>query len=967
MAPPFVSVVLAARDAAQTLEEAVRSVLAQAVRDLELVVVDDGSVDRTAEVLASIDDLRLRVLRNAAPLGLAGALNVGLDAARGRYVARMDADDVALPGWLERILARIEASPRVAVVGTGMIDLADRSLGTVHRMPQGVRAVHWAALFSSPFFHSTVLLDRRVLDAHGLRYDATFGESEDYDLWARLLSVADGDNVPEALVLYRKHGAQASAQRAELQRDCRRRVALRQIEALAPQLDARRSELAWRAGGGLPLDPGTGAEAAEALRELVEAFETAHGGNEGRRAAAWALARTPAPDGERAALVRAALRLDPGLPARSLERLRWRRTAREERAAAASWLSATRDEPVRLTMVIPEPTPFRTVMLDRTALRPELDLTVLYAGSTVQRRAWAIEPHHRAAFLEGRRVPGLYRALRHEYPISLGVFGALAGSKPEVVVVSGWSTFASQAAAAWCRPHDVPYVLLVESNERDARPGWRRAVKGAVVPPILRGAAEVLVVGTLARESMLARGVGPERISLFADTIDAVAFAAEADRLRPRRDELRAEAGLRAEDVAVLSIARLAPEKGLDTLVRAVAAAGDPRLVLVLAGSGAERDPLAALAEGLGVRVAFLPDIPWERIAEGYRDRGRLRAPLAARAWGVVVNEAAASGLPLVVSDRVGAAHDLVEDGVNGAIVPAERPRCGRRGDPRARGRPGAPPRSGRRLARDHARLGLRAEHREPDPGGAPRRGPSALERLLVDLQLPVDGRVPRRAPGRAEGAFREARPERRLGEDARDRVDGRPGVVRHDERLAVAERRRDAGAVGDDHGCPDGGGLGRDEPEVLPARGEDEHVRATVEVERGARRGREDVYPAGGRRVGERGPHRVHRAVTVVRAGEHDVDLRKAPRRLEQVLDPLLRGDPADVEHHRRAGGHDSLERIRAGRRAGASGRRSRARGRARHPRRRRRRRPARAARRRSRAARPTPPRAPVSRRRPA
>ena len=674
MAPPLVSVVLAARDAAETVGEAVRSVLGQAVRDLELLVVDDGSVDRTAELLASIDDDRLRVVRNAEPLGLAGALNVGLDAACGRYVARMDADDVALPGWLERILARIEASPRVAVVGTGMIDLADASLGAVHRMPQGPRAVRWAALFSSPFFHSTVLLDREVFDAHGLRYDTTFAESEDYDLWSRLLSVAEGDNLLEAFVLYRKHSEQASARRAKLQRECRRRVALQQIEALAPQLDVHRAELAWQAGGGIPLDPGTSADAAEALSELVEAFEAVHGGSEARRAAAWALARANVPNGERTTIVRAALRLDPALPARGLQRLQRRRAARVERAAAASWLNATRDEPVRVTMVFPEPTPFRTVMLDRVTTREELDLTVLYAGSTVQRRTWTIEPHHRAVFLEGRRIPGLYRALRHEYPVSLDVFGALAASQPEVVVVSGWSTFASQAAAVWCRARGVPYVLLVESNERHARPGWRRAVKGVVVPPILRGAAEVLVVGTLARESMLARGVDPEQISIFADTIDAAEFAAEVDRLRPRRDALRAEVGLAPENVAVLSVARLAPEKGLDTLVRAVAAADDPSLVLVLAGSGAERDGLSVLAGDLGVRLVFLPDLPWERIVERFAIADVFVLLSRHEPWGVVVNEAAACGLPLVVSDRVGAAFDLVEDGANGAIVPPEDP-----------------------------------------------------------------------------------------------------------------------------------------------------------------------------------------------------------------------------------------------------------------------------------------------------
>jgi glycosyltransferase involved in cell wall biosynthesis len=329
---------------------------------------------------------------------------------------------------------------------------------------------------------------------------------------------------------------------------------------------------------------------------------------------------------------------------------------------------------VTLTLVIPEPTPFRTEMLDRVATRPELDLTVLYAGSTVQRRTWTIEPRHRAVFLEGRRIPGLYRALRHEYPVSLGVFDALAESRPEVVVVSGWSTFASQAAAAWCLRHGVPYVLLVESNERDARPGWRRAVKGAVVPPIVRGAAEVLVVGTLARESMLARGVPPERMSLFADTVDTAEFAAEADRLRAHRDRLRADAGLASDDVAVLSIARLAPEKGLDTLVRAVAAASDPRLVLVLAGSGAERERLDALAAELGVRLVFLPDVPWERIVERFAIADVFALLSRHEPWGVVVNEAAACGLPLVVSDRVGAAFDLVVNGRNGWIVPADDP-----------------------------------------------------------------------------------------------------------------------------------------------------------------------------------------------------------------------------------------------------------------------------------------------------
>ena len=185
--------------------------------------------------------------------------------------------------------------------------------------PPGARAVRWAALFSSPFFHSTVAVDRSVVEQHGLRYDTSFEESEDYDLWTRLLEVADGDNVRRALVLYRKHDAQASARRAELQLECRRRVALRQIEALAPTLAGGRAELAWRAGGALTLEDGTRAEAADALRELVAAFEARHGGSEARRAAAWALIRRADARDESAVLLRAAIALDPLPAARSRE------------------------------------------------------------------------------------------------------------------------------------------------------------------------------------------------------------------------------------------------------------------------------------------------------------------------------------------------------------------------------------------------------------------------------------------------------------------------------------------------------------------------------------------------------------------------------------------------------------------------------------------------------------------------
>jgi glycosyltransferase involved in cell wall biosynthesis len=325
----------------------------------------------------------------------------------------------------------------------------------------------------------------------------------------------------------------------------------------------------------------------------------------------------------------------------------------------------------RVAFVSPEPTPYRAPLLDLVAERPEIDLTVIYAARTVAGRTWTVEPAHRAVFLDGASVPGARRVLHHDYPVTPGIFRALRTARPELVVVSGWSTFAAQAAVAWCRLRRVPYLLLVESHDYGPKSGWRRGVKGTAVPRIVRGAAGVLVVGSLARESVVSHGADPARVRVFANTVDVGALAVRANELAARRPELRWALGLVEADLAVLTVARLAPEKGHDTLLRAVAAAGEARLCTVLVGDGPERGRLQALASALGVRAVFAGDLAGDQVTEAYV-AGDVFCLLSEREpWAVVVNEAAACGLPLLLSERVGAAHDLLRDGENGVLVPA--------------------------------------------------------------------------------------------------------------------------------------------------------------------------------------------------------------------------------------------------------------------------------------------------------
>jgi glycosyltransferase involved in cell wall biosynthesis len=658
--------VLAVHDGGRYLPAAVESVLRQTIPDLELVVVDDGSTDQSPAVLAAVADPRLVVVVNDEQLGLAASLNRGFEASRGRYAARLDADDVALPDWLELLLAHVRARPDLAVVGTAMLDIdAAGTPGALHRLPRGPLPIRWSALFGSPFFHSTVLLDRGLLDLHGLRYDPSFLESEDYDLWARLLAVAEGDNVARPLVLRRRHAGQAQERRGALQRAFQQQVALREIARVAPDLAVGDADLAWRLGSGGGVPDGAERHARAAYLALLERFEARHGRDaEVRGAAARALARHGG--------LADALRLAPALPVDvAAGRARRRRATALAQRRASAWLAELEGRPLHVTVVSPEPTPYRAPLFDRVAARPEVDLTVVYAARTLAGRNWSVEPRHRSVFLRGVAVPGLDRVVHHDYPLTPGVVRALRESRPDVVVVAGWSTFAAQAAIAWCRARAVAYVLLVESHDLGPRPGWRRAVKGAVVPRLVRGAAGALVVGTAARESLVARGAPPERVRVFANTVDVDAWTERARALGRDRRELRDSFGLRDDDVAVLFVGRLAPEKGLDTLVEAVAAAADPRLVLLLAGDGSGGDAVADLARSRDVRLVRPGELPEDLLAGAYVAADVFALLSSRETWGVVVNEAAASGLPLVLSDRVGAAHDLLEDGANGALVQA--------------------------------------------------------------------------------------------------------------------------------------------------------------------------------------------------------------------------------------------------------------------------------------------------------
>jgi len=242
MSAPLVSVVMPVFNGEPFLREAVESIRGQTFGDFEFIIVDDGSTDCGASMLEFYEkeDERVRVYHQE-NRGLVAALNRGCELARGKYIARMDADDVSVKERLRCQVEFMNSSPNTAVVGGAIetIDSEGRSLG-IEVSPLTDRDIK-AALGRGecPFAHPTVVIRKDVFVAvNGYREVAL--HAEDYDLWTRIADESQLANLAAVMLKYRRHSKQVSIQR------CRQQA----LSALAVRLAAQ----CRRTGSADPLD-----------------------------------------------------------------------------------------------------------------------------------------------------------------------------------------------------------------------------------------------------------------------------------------------------------------------------------------------------------------------------------------------------------------------------------------------------------------------------------------------------------------------------------------------------------------------------------------------------------------------------------------------------------------------------------------------------------------------------------------
>lgn len=216
MTAPLVSYVMPVHNAVRFVEGAIRSVLAQTVQDLELVVVDDGSDDGSASLVRRLaaEDGRVRLVEQD-HAGISAALNRGIEAAAGEWIARLDADDEALPSRTERQLAAAGQRPDVGVWSSWAvtIDVSGRVIGSARHGPETDAEFQRAhAAGAVEILHPTVLARRELLLRAG-GYDSRFDGGEDLELWDRVGELAPILTIPEPLVRFRAHPTSLSTLR----------------------------------------------------------------------------------------------------------------------------------------------------------------------------------------------------------------------------------------------------------------------------------------------------------------------------------------------------------------------------------------------------------------------------------------------------------------------------------------------------------------------------------------------------------------------------------------------------------------------------------------------------------------------------------------------------------------------------------------------------------------------------------
>ncbi|MDH3974331.1 MAG: glycosyltransferase [Deltaproteobacteria bacterium] len=217
-----ISIIMSVYNGERWLSESIDSVLNQSYNNFELIVIDDGSTDKSVNILNHymIKDKRIRVFHNKQNIGLTRSLNRGLELSQGKFIARIDCDDIWHPEKLSKQIEYLEEHPYISIVGTAcnVIDENGHVSETQKiRFVKEDKSIRQSIVKFNPFTHSSILFKKDVYKELG-GYNNSFEFAQDYEYWIRILQRYKGDNLAQALTFRRNSPSCITIKREKKQR-----------------------------------------------------------------------------------------------------------------------------------------------------------------------------------------------------------------------------------------------------------------------------------------------------------------------------------------------------------------------------------------------------------------------------------------------------------------------------------------------------------------------------------------------------------------------------------------------------------------------------------------------------------------------------------------------------------------------------------------------------------------------------
>lgn len=217
MSLPLISVILPVFNCEKYIQECIDSILKQTYQNFEVLIFNDGSTDKTKSILSEYKDHRLKIYHKASNEGYVFLLNEGISLAKGKYICRMDGDDVCEINRFSEQVKFMETYPEVGVSGS-FVKVFGNKLSYVWKLPVSDQSLKASLPFRIPFIHPSVIIRKSLLIENNIKYKNEFLPAEDYELWNNLASKTRFANIPLPLIKYRQHQYQISKEKSLIQK-----------------------------------------------------------------------------------------------------------------------------------------------------------------------------------------------------------------------------------------------------------------------------------------------------------------------------------------------------------------------------------------------------------------------------------------------------------------------------------------------------------------------------------------------------------------------------------------------------------------------------------------------------------------------------------------------------------------------------------------------------------------------------